>query len=143
MGRGAQQAWDAGSLCARQMSGRGAALTGAAWVQYLEHVEGSLEVSLAAWGRLCTLQLAAGCAALHLMIRPSCTSVRPTACGPALLAYHRPPPRQSFVACQADGTKDGRMMHALSETGSAVFVGGLTALAGGFLTCRAAYRHCA
>ncbi|KAG2445676.1 hypothetical protein HXX76_000284 [Chlamydomonas incerta] len=37
---------------------------------------------------------------------------------------------QRFVACQADGTLNGRMALALSDTGSAVFVGGITALLG-------------
>ncbi|GFR43592.1 hypothetical protein Agub_g4689 [Astrephomene gubernaculifera] len=37
---------------------------------------------------------------------------------------------QRFVAVTADGTLNGRMAMALSDTGSAVFVGGLTALAG-------------
>ncbi|KAG2453756.1 hypothetical protein HYH02_001967 [Chlamydomonas schloesseri] len=37
---------------------------------------------------------------------------------------------QRFVACQADGTLNGRMSLALADTGSAVFVGGITALLG-------------
>ncbi|KAG2484795.1 hypothetical protein HYH03_016448 [Edaphochlamys debaryana] len=37
---------------------------------------------------------------------------------------------QRFVAVEADGTLNGRMSLALADTGSSVFVGGLTALAG-------------
>ncbi len=51
------------------------------------------------------------------------------------------PPQQSFVQSHADGTKDGRMVHALSETGSAVFVGGMTALSGGREEQKAANRR--
>lgn len=37
---------------------------------------------------------------------------------------------QRFVRISADGTLNGRMVEALADTGSAVFVGGLTALLG-------------
>ena len=37
---------------------------------------------------------------------------------------------QKFMVVAADGTKNGRMKVALAETGSAVFLGGITALLG-------------
>jgi multidrug efflux pump subunit AcrB len=37
---------------------------------------------------------------------------------------------QRFMTCTADGTGNGRMQVALADTGSAVFLGGLTALVG-------------
>lgn len=40
---------------------------------------------------------------------------------------------QRFMVTVADGTRNGRMAVAMSETGSAVFLGGLTALAGAFV----------
>ena len=37
---------------------------------------------------------------------------------------------QKFMVVAADGTLNGRMQLAMSDTGSAVFIGGLTALLG-------------
>lgn len=37
---------------------------------------------------------------------------------------------QKFMTCVADGTRDGRALLALTDTGSAIFLGGLSALAG-------------
>ncbi len=48
---------------------------------------------------------------------------------------------QRFVMITADGTRNGRMVMALADTGSAVFVGGLTALIGGWALLGGAALH--